>query len=66
MIELTKLNDVLIIINASLIETIEATPDTVITLLNGRKFVVKESVDDVVVKAIAYQKSIMSGLSVSD
>ena len=36
MIKLTKLNDVLFVLNADLIETIEATPDTIITLLNGK------------------------------
>ena len=58
MIELTKLNGTEFIINAELIETIEATPDTVITLINGRKMMVKESVDEVVTKAVNYKKQI--------
>jgi len=58
MIEVKKLNDNLFIINADLIETIEATPDTVITLVNGRKYVVKNSVNEVVSKAIFYQRII--------
>lgn len=66
MIEVTKLNDVQIIINADLIETIEATPDTVITLHNGRKFMVKESVDEVMGKAIFYQQRIAQGIVVND
>ncbi|MGI6587742.1 MAG: flagellar FlbD family protein [Peptococcia bacterium] len=66
MIEVTKLNDVKIIINADLIETIEATPDAVITLINGKKFVVKENVDEVMVKAIVYQQKISGGIVVSD
>jgi flagellar protein FlbD len=65
-IEVTKLNDVKIIINADLIETIEATPDAVITLINGKKFVVKENVDEVMVKAIVYQQKISGGIVVSD
>jgi len=64
MIEVTKLNDDLFVINADLIETIEATPDTVITLLNGRKYVVKESVEVIVEKATAYQKRISCSLTV--
>jgi len=56
MIELTKLNGAQFILNAELIETIEATPDTVVTLINGRKMMVKESVDDVVTKAVEYKK----------
>jgi len=64
MIEVTKLNDVLFVINADLIETIEATPDTVITLNNGKKYVVKEAVDEVVAKSITYQKKISSSITV--
>ncbi len=58
MIELTKLNGNEFIVNAELIETIEATPDTVITLINGRKMMVKENVDEVVTKAVNYKKQI--------
>ena len=43
MIEITKLNDMKISINAELIETIEEIPDTVITLTTGKKIFVKES-----------------------
>lgn len=66
MIEVTKLNDALFIINADLIETIEATPDTVITLINGRKYVVKESVDEIVEKATKFQKTIACGIAIID
>ena len=43
MIEITKLNDVKISINAELIESVEEIPDTVITLTTGKKIFVKES-----------------------
>ncbi len=43
MIEITKLNDVKISINAELIETVEEIPDTVVTLTTGKKIFVKES-----------------------
>jgi flagellar protein FlbD len=43
MIDVTKMNGVNITINAELIETIEETPDTVVTLTTGKKFIVKES-----------------------
>ncbi|MDD2401320.1 MAG: flagellar FlbD family protein [Clostridia bacterium] len=58
MIDLTKLNGEEIIVNIDLIETIEATPDTVLTLINGKKMVVLESPDEIVLKAIAFKKSI--------
>ena len=43
MIEVTKINGVKILVNTSLIETVEETPDTVITLTDGKKIIVKES-----------------------
>ncbi|MCR4649145.1 MAG: flagellar FlbD family protein [Lachnospiraceae bacterium] len=42
MIEVTKLDGVKILLNERYIETVEETPDTVITLSTGRKIIVKE------------------------
>ncbi len=39
---MTKLNDVKILVNEDLIETVEETPDTVLTLTNGKKILIKE------------------------
>jgi len=50
-IKLTRLDDTEIVLNANLIEYVEATPDTVITMTTGRKYIVKESVDEVIKKA---------------
>ena len=47
MIEVTRLKGKKMMINAELIETVEETPDTVITLTNGKKFVVSESAEEV-------------------
>ena len=55
-IELTKLNDTAIFVNVDQIETLEATPDTVITFTNGKKIVVKESVESIIKKTIEYKK----------
>ncbi len=60
MIELTRLNDKKFIINAELIEKVEETPDTVITLTSGNKFVVKESRQEVKNLVILYKKEIFS------
>ncbi len=43
MIEVTKINGVKILVNPHLFEVVEETPDTVITLTTGKKFIVKES-----------------------
>jgi flagellar protein FlbD len=48
MVTLTRLNGKTFTLNAIYIEQIEAFPDTTITLTNGKKFVVRESVEDVV------------------
>lgn len=43
MIEVTKINGTKLLVNTSLIETVEETPDTVITLTDGKKIIIKES-----------------------
>ena len=48
MINVTKLNGSELVINADLIEFIEKTPDTLITLTTGRKMMVKEELEDVI------------------
>lgn len=47
MIEVTKINGVKMLVNTSLIETVEETPDTMITLTSGKKLIVKESRQEV-------------------
>jgi len=48
MIEVTKFNRSTVYISATLIETVEATPDTVITLVNGRKYIVLNPLEEVI------------------
>jgi flagellar protein FlbD len=52
---------VIYVINADLIETVEHTADTVITLLDGKKLVVKTLVDEVVERVIGYRQLIARG-----
>lgn len=58
MIKVTRMNGVEFVLNAELIEFIDSTPDTVITLTTGKKFVLKDSLDEVVDKVIVYRKAI--------
>ncbi|WP_298386582.1 flagellar FlbD family protein [Ferrimicrobium sp.] len=58
MIEVTRLSGSTVVLNADLIEKIEATPDTVVTLTTGACFVVRESVAQVVEIIIEYKASI--------
>ncbi len=60
MIFLTRLNSQSVVVNAELIKLVEATPDTLITLINGDHMMVRESVEDVVDKAIDYARRIRS------
>ena len=63
MIKLTKFNseskkDGEFILNAELIQTIESTPDTVVTLVNEKKFIVEESADEVVRRVMKYRRAL--------
>ena len=60
MIQLTRLNHVPLIVNSDLIEHVEVTPDTVVALTTGQKFLVLESAEDVVEKVIQFRRAIMN------
>jgi flagellar protein FlbD len=63
MIRLTRLNSHVLVINADLIKFIENAPDTVLTLTNGEKIVVRENADEVVAKVIAFRRAVIAGLT---
>lgn len=58
MIELTRMNNSKITVNADLIEMIEETPDTVITLSNGKKLIAKESRQEIRNLVVLYKREI--------
>lgn len=58
MIQLTRINRTPLVLNADLIEHIETTPDTVISLTNGQKFVVLEPADEVVRKVVVFRREL--------
>jgi flagellar protein FlbD len=62
MIQLTRLNKAPIVINSDLIEHIDITPDTVIILTTGEKFLVLETAPQVVAKVLEFRRSIIEGL----
>jgi flagellar protein FlbD len=47
MIEVHRLNGELFLLNSDMIETIDVTPDTVVRLMNGHRYIIKEKIDDV-------------------
>lgn len=58
MIEVTRLDGSAYVLSAHVIETVEATPDTVIRLTTGKSVVVRETVDGVVDRVVAYRRRI--------
>jgi flagellar protein FlbD len=56
MIRVTKLNGDEIVINDDLIEFIESTPDTIISLTDGKKIMVKEDPDEIVRRVAAFRR----------
>jgi flagellar protein FlbD len=60
MIQLTRLNNVRLALNADLIKYVEQSPDTVITLLNGEKLLVRETTEQVIERVREYRRSIFA------
>ncbi|TDL35037.1 hypothetical protein E2R51_04750 [Jeotgalibacillus sp. S-D1] len=58
MINVTRLNGKEFIINALYIETVESFPDTMITMTNGKKIIVKDSVEYVQKEVANFYRSI--------
>ncbi len=58
MIVLTKLNNALIAVNSDLIQYVEETPDTVITMTNNNKVVVRESMKEIIQKVVHFRRHI--------
>jgi flagellar protein FlbD len=61
MVVLKKLSKQEFVLNSDLIETLERTPDTVVTLTTGKKLLVLDSVDDVVKKVIRFKQLCSAG-----
>ena len=66
MIHLTRINRVPLVLNADLIEHMETTPDTVISMTNGQKFTVLETTDEVIGKVVEFRRSIQNWLPTQD
>ncbi len=60
MIELTKINGEKILVNDDLVEIVEETPDTVITLTTGRKIIVKESRQEIKNLVKSFRREILA------
>jgi flagellar protein FlbD len=59
MIELTRLNGNPIVLNSDLIKTAEASPDTMLTLINGEKLIVRETCAELEERVLAYRARLL-------
>jgi flagellar protein FlbD len=65
MIQLTRLNGQPLTINSDLIKLIENTPDTVISLVNGEKIVVRETGELILQRIVAFRRRVLNGLDMN-
>jgi flagellar protein FlbD len=63
MIELTRLNGNPMVVNSDLIKTAESSPDTMLTLINGEKLIVREDCAEVVERVLAYRARLLAGVA---
>jgi flagellar protein FlbD len=61
MVAVTGINGVIFAINSDLIEHVETTPDTVITMTTGNKMVVREGLEELTSKVIAFRHAVLTG-----
>ncbi|MBW3083921.1 hypothetical protein KEM60_00103 [Austwickia sp. TVS 96-490-7B] len=59
MITVTRRNGTTFALNPDLIERVEATPDTVVTLVSGTKYIITESVDQVITEVCAFRAAVL-------
>jgi flagellar protein FlbD len=65
-ISLTRLNGQRFALNPDLIERVDVTPDTIVTLIDGAKYIVAESLDDVVAAIRAFRASVVALANTSE
>jgi flagellar protein FlbD len=65
MIHLTRLNHTPVVLNCDLIEHVETTPDTVISLTTGQKLMVLETAEEIIERVVRFRRSIILGEGLS-
>ena len=63
MIELTRLNGTPMMLNCDLIKTAETSPDTMLTLIHGEKLIVRESIQEVTRRVLAYRALLLANVA---
>ena len=63
MIKLTRLNGNPMVLNSDLIKTAEASPDTMLTLINGEKLIVREDIEEVTKRVLEYRARLLASVA---
>ena len=63
MIELTRLNGTTMLLNSDLVKTAEASPDTMLTLINGEKLIVREELNEVMERVLTYRSKLLCNVA---
>jgi flagellar protein FlbD len=58
-IQLTRLNSQLLAVNSDLIKFVEQAPDTVVTLLNGEKLLVRETTEQIIQRILQFRRAVL-------
>ncbi|MCB2198251.1 flagellar FlbD family protein [bacterium] len=66
MIHVSRLDDSDLIVNSDMIEFVESTPDTIVTLTDGKKLLVKETPEEIVERIVAFRRRVMQPLTEED
>ncbi len=56
MIQLTRINGTILLVNEHFIEIAEETPDTVVTMQNGHRYLVKETIQEIIEKSADFRR----------
>lgn len=65
MIRLTRFNHQAIVVNSDAIKFVESAPDTTVTLINGERFLVLETVEEVIARVIAFRREIWPAAAIA-
>ena len=65
MIQLTRLNGQPLVVNSDLIKLIEYAPDTLITLVNGEKIIVRETGEQILEQIVQFRRRVLDGLQMN-
>ena len=66
MITVTRLDGAVMLLNCDLIESVERTPDTLVSLSNGDTLIVRESPGELVARVIRFKRAVMEGVASAD